>query len=116
MLQRTESNPSSKDEDEDSDNENENRTNHPKCGKAATLTRALEYIKHLETATQRLGNETNIMQTRIGAFEKLAMGGSMVGVQEMGIGMAQMQKGESATLESIQNGMFCERFQILLGP
>ncbi len=92
------------DDDEDSENE-EAKSNHPKCGKAATLTRALEYIKHLEIATQRLGDEANMLQTRIGAFEKLAMSGSVLKSSSV-LGLAGPQRKESATLETIQAGMF----------
>jgi len=105
VLQRTASMDSKMcDDDEDSENEKA-KTNHPKCGKAATLTRALEYIKHLEIATQRLGEEANVLQTRIGAFEKLAMSGSVLKSSSV-LGLAAPQRKESATLETIQAGMF----------
>ncbi|KAJ5051700.1 uncharacterized protein L3040_001473 [Drepanopeziza brunnea f. sp. 'multigermtubi'] len=73
---------------------------HPKYGKAAILTRALEYIQHLESTTQRLGSEVDSLKIRIGAFEKLAMGGSMIMV---GGGLDGPVLTKSETLESIQS-------------
>ncbi|KAE9369950.1 hypothetical protein N431DRAFT_547237 [Stipitochalara longipes BDJ] len=69
----------SDEECEDSDGEELNsKTTQQKYGKADVLSRALEYIKHLETATQRLGGEVDVLITRVGAFERLAMGGSIM--------------------------------------
>lgn len=107
-LQRSSSNESSKtcdDEDEEDDQE-DTKSAQQKCGKAATLTMALEYIKHLELAAQRLGDETCTLQTRIGAFEKLAMSGSMSrgnGVlPPVGLERIELVRKNSETLESIQ--------------
>lgn len=68
----------SNEEYEDSNREGVNlKTTQQRYGKADILTRALEYIKHLETNTQRLGGEVDVLITRVGAFEKLAMGRSL---------------------------------------
>lgn len=101
-LRRNSSNESKTDdgEEEASDNE-EGKASQQKCGKAATLTMALEYIKHLESAAQRLGDETGVLQTRIGAFEKLAMNGSAM----RGAGIPPptgSERKDRETLESIQ--------------
>jgi len=75
-----------------------------KYGKAAILTRALEYIKHLETTASKRGSELDVLKTRVGAFEKLAMRGIMLdsskcmGAQGVGVQV------KSETLESIQEG------------
>jgi hypothetical protein len=50
----------------------------PNCGKAEILTGAVEYIHHLERAIERLGSEVVLLETRVMAFEKLAMSGSIV--------------------------------------
>jgi len=42
-------------------------------GKSAMLTRALDYIKHLEAANQKLDAEGAILKTQLGAIEKFAM-------------------------------------------
>lgn len=49
-----------------------------KYGKAAILTRALEYIRHLEGTTRRMGEEVMGLKTRVGVFERLAMSGSVM--------------------------------------
>jgi len=73
-----------------------------KYGKAAILTRALEYIKHLENTTQRLGNEVDLLKNRVGAFEKLAMSGSIVLSDRVGLVASGMLVCKSETLESIR--------------
>ncbi|TVY48113.1 putative transcription factor [Lachnellula occidentalis] len=66
-----------------------------KYGKAAVLARALEYIKHLETTTQRLSGEVKALKVRMGGAE---MGGSVdEGAAEDGL---KLLTGD--TLESIQ--------------
>jgi len=67
---------------------------------------ALEYIKHLELAAQRLGGETSMLQTRINAVEKLAMSGSALraSIPPMGLERAGLERKNSETLESIQAG------------
>lgn len=60
----------SSDEGEQSDNEAVDRKNgQQKYGKAAVLTRALEYIQHLESTTQKLGDELLVLKERIIASE-----------------------------------------------
>lgn len=72
-----------------------------KYGKAAVLTRALDYIKHLETTTQRLGGEVKSLKVRMRDFE---MGASVdEGATEDGLLMT------GDTLESIQAGMVFSR-------
>ena len=67
------------DEEDDSDPDTaDKKTKQPKNGKAAILTRALRYIQHLEGAAQVLGDEIVALETRVGAFEKLAMSGRIV--------------------------------------
>jgi hypothetical protein len=66
------------DEEQDSDADGgDSKAGQQKYGKAAILTRALEYIKHLEMTTQKLGTELVVLKTRIGAFEKLALNGNI---------------------------------------
>jgi hypothetical protein len=47
-------------------------------GKAEILTKAAEYISHLEGTVERLDNELVVLSSRVLAFEKLAMSGSIV--------------------------------------
>lgn len=107
-LQRSSSNESSKtcEEEDEEDDQEDTKSSQQKCGKAATLTMALEYIKHLELAAQRLGDETCTLQTRIGAFEKLAMSGSMSRgngiLPPVGLERIEPVRKNSETLESIQ--------------
>jgi hypothetical protein len=94
-------------EGEESDEECMNsKTGQQKYGKAAILTRALEYICYLETTTQKLGGEVNVLKTRVGAFEKLAVNGSTIlgGNCVSAISSPAIVKSES--LESIQAGTF----------
>jgi len=80
---------------------------HQKDGKAAILTRALEYIKHLETTTDKIGGQLDVLKTRVGAFEKLAMRGSVV-LDSRCIGaQGILVQVKSQSLESIQDGMCC---------
>ncbi|KAF8862162.1 hypothetical protein BDZ45DRAFT_723303 [Acephala macrosclerotiorum] len=85
--------------DEDSEeDEIDSKSGQQKFGKAAVLTRALEYIKHLEQNTRRLGEEMDIMRLRIGAFERLARSGTAA------VNDCDMPKLSTAsTLESIQD-------------
>jgi len=90
--------------EEDSDGEGDSKSTQQKYGKAAILMRALEYIKHLEKTTQRLGSEVDTLKTRVGAFEKLAMSGSII-LNAGGIeAMSRPVLVKSETLESIQSG------------
>jgi hypothetical protein len=104
-LRRQSGSDSKSDEEaQDSDAEGiDSKTGQQKYGKAAILTRALEYIKHLESTTQRLGGEVDILKTRVGAFEKLAMSGSIVlnGKVAPQSGLVRVK---SETLETIQAG------------
>jgi hypothetical protein len=95
----------SADEGEDSDGEGvDSKTGQQKYGKAAVLTRALEYIQHLESTTQRLGNEVDVLKTRVGAFEKLAMSGSLILNVNGTAALNAPVEVKSETLESIQAG------------
>jgi hypothetical protein len=108
LSRRSSSDAKSDDEGEDSDAEAmDSKTAQQKYGKAAILTRALEYIKHLETTTQRLGGEVDVLKTRVGAFEKLAMSGSIV-LNGKGLGVQTVViPVKSETLETIQAGTLC---------
>ncbi|SPO04919.1 uncharacterized protein DNG_07604 [Cephalotrichum gorgonifer] len=50
-----------------------------KLNKATVLSKATEYIRHLEKRNNRLQDENQAMQQRIAAFEKLFMAGAMNG-------------------------------------
>jgi hypothetical protein len=50
-----------------------------KLNKATVLSKATEYIRHLEKRNNRLIDENSTMQARIAAFEKLFMAGAMNG-------------------------------------
>ncbi|TLD05926.1 uncharacterized protein PgNI_08688 [Pyricularia grisea] len=50
-----------------------------KLNKATVLSKATEYIRHLEKRNNRLMSENESMQQRISAFEKLFMAGAMNG-------------------------------------
>ncbi|KAL2126435.1 hypothetical protein VTI74DRAFT_925 [Chaetomium olivicolor] len=50
-----------------------------KLNKATVLSKATEYIRHLEKRNNRLIDENNSMQARIAAFEKLFMAGAITG-------------------------------------
>ncbi|KAF7544494.1 hypothetical protein G7Z17_g9914 [Cylindrodendrum hubeiense] len=50
-----------------------------KLNKATVLSKATEYIRHLEKRNNRLLDENTAMQARIAAFEKLFMAGAMNG-------------------------------------
>ncbi|KAK4103303.1 hypothetical protein N658DRAFT_557768 [Parathielavia hyrcaniae] len=50
-----------------------------KLNKATVLSKATEYIRHLEKRNNRLIEENSNMQARIAAFEKLFMAGAMTG-------------------------------------
>lgn len=91
-------------EEPDGEGADSNKVAQQKYGKAAILTRALEYIKHLESTAQRLGSELDGLKSRVGAFETLAMNGSMI---LSGNGLDTVSRPalkKSETLESIQSG------------
>jgi hypothetical protein len=94
--------PSSDDDDSDS-RESADRAEKQKHGKAAILTRALQYIKYLESTTQKLGAETDGLRMRVEAFETLAANGSM---ESPKIGSNHALSKKSETLEQIQSGMY----------
>ncbi|KAI0175239.1 hypothetical protein BJ166DRAFT_562195 [Pestalotiopsis sp. NC0098] len=50
-----------------------------KLNKATVLSKATEYIRHLEKRNNRLMEDNNQMQARIAAFEKLFLSGAMNG-------------------------------------
>lgn len=82
-----------------------------KYGKAAILTRALDYIKHLEDTSQRLGGEVSVLKNRVGAFEKLAMSGSIALSDRVGLVASGMWEGvKSETLESIRAGVYSSSY------
>ncbi|KAJ8128678.1 hypothetical protein O1611_g4954 [Lasiodiplodia mahajangana] len=53
-----------------------------KLNKATVLSKATEYIRHLEKRNSRLMDENAAMQQRIAAFEKLFMSGAMNGAMQ----------------------------------
>lgn len=92
----------SADEADDSDAEGvDSKIGQQKYGKAAILTRALEYIQHLESTSQRLGGEVTTLKIRVGAFEKLAMSGSMI-INSAGTPLNEPPVVKSETLQSIK--------------
>jgi hypothetical protein len=64
--------------DESKDDEDSSKDASYKYGKAAVLTRAVEYITHLEETMTVLGVEADILKARVLAFEKLAMSRTLV--------------------------------------
>lgn len=50
-----------------------------KLNKATVLSKATEYIRHLEKRNNRLMEENNAMQARVAAFEKLFLSGALNG-------------------------------------
>jgi hypothetical protein len=107
LCRHSSSESKSGDEAEDSDGEEvDSKTGQQKYGKAAVLTRALEYIQHLESTTQRLGSEVDVLKTRVGAFEKLAMSGSLILNGNGAAALNAPVEVKSETLESIQAGKF----------
>lgn len=54
-----------------------------KLNKATVLSKATEYIRHLEKRNNRLQDENSQMQQRIGAFEKLFMNGALSNMNPM---------------------------------
>jgi hypothetical protein len=104
-LSRRSSDAKSDEDGEASDTKDmDSKTWQQKYGKAVVLTRALAYIKHLETATKRLGGEVNVLVTRVGAFEKLAMSGGIV-LNMNGLGaQSVMSPVKTETLGGIQEG------------
>lgn len=93
----------STDEDDSDSRESADRAEKQKHGKAAILTRALQYIKYLESTTQKLGAETDGLRMRVEAFEKLAANGSM---EAPGMKSNHGETMKSETLEQIQTGMY----------
>ena len=90
--------------DDDSEGDVDGKAAQQKYGKAAILTRALEYIKHLENTTQRLGGDVESLKLRVGAFEKLAMSGNII-AKSGPLPSSEHVVVKSETLESIQAGM-----------
>lgn len=104
LSRQSSSDTKSDEEGQDSDAERmDSKTGQQKYGKAAILTRALEYIKYLESTTQRLGSEVDVLKTRVGAFEKLAMSGSIV-LNGKAAPQSGLVRVKSETLETIQAG------------
>jgi len=99
-LSRTSSSESrSGDECEDSDENGKDAQ--PKYGKAAILTRALDYIKHLESTTERLSNEVDLLKCRMGSSEIRTDGANWKGFDTSD----EKLQLKSETLKSIQTGM-----------
>ncbi|KAI9830121.1 MAG: hypothetical protein M1819_005798, partial [Sarea resinae] len=71
-------------DDEDDPEDLEGLTPAHKLNKATVLSKATEYIRHLEKRNKRLGDENVALKIRLNAFEKLAMTGS-IGVNNGGV-------------------------------
>jgi hypothetical protein len=80
------------------------KTEQQNYGKAAILTRSITYIQHLETTTQRLGNEALLLNTRVVAFERLAIAGSIATNSVTALNRPLAPRTE--TLQTIRAGMF----------
>lgn len=96
---RRDSASSERSDDEDSDGDSTAKQAQQKYGKADILVRALDYIKHLEMTTGRMGGELDVLNTRIEAFEQLAMNGI---IGNNGCSDHRKLSMRSETLESIQ--------------
>ena len=65
-----------------------------KLNKATVLSKATEYIQHLERRNKRLEDENSSLRTRIRAFEKLAIAGSInTGVSAGGTALPPRSQG-----------------------
>jgi hypothetical protein len=103
LWRRSSTDSKSGDEVEDSNIKAGEKKECQKYGKAAVLTRALEYIQYLEGIIQKSGDEVEGLKTRVGAFERLAMSGSVFmsnAPQPCGLLIPRQ------TLLSIQDGTF----------
>ena len=114
LWRRASTDSKSGDDGEDSDQDTlDKKMCRPKYGKAAILTRALEYIQHLEGTTQRLSDEVAGLQMRVGAFERLAMSGS---VDSSNASASPRGLARQETLLTVQAGMSFHDFvlQVLI--
>jgi molecular chaperone GrpE (heat shock protein) len=104
LWRRSSTDSKSGNEGENSDNEaTDKKTGQQKYGKADILTRALEYIQHLESTSARLGDEVGVLKKRVEAFEMLAMSGSII-VSKGAPAPNGLLTPKTETLESIQEG------------
>ena len=102
FWRRSSSDSKAGDEREDSDPQTvDKRTGQQKYGKAAILTRALEYIQHLESTNQSLSDEVAVLRTQAGGFEKYNMGSSGIVLNDI----AAPSELTNDTLQSVQAGM-----------
>ncbi|KAM0251678.1 hypothetical protein ACHAQJ_008092 [Trichoderma viride] len=69
-----------------------------KLNKATVLSKATEYIRHLEKRNNRLLDENGVMHQRIAAFEKLFMAGAMNG------SIPSMQQQQPTPMQYPQDG------------
>lgn len=101
-LRRSTSSSESSDEVDAGDPDGEDaKKREQKHGKAAVLTRALEYIHHLEYKTEKIGSDVDSLNLRVGACKKLAMSGGIV--LSNGI-VATKTSTKTEAVESIQAG------------
>jgi hypothetical protein len=98
-LSRTSSS-ESKSGDEGEDSDENGKDAQQKYGKAAILTRALDYIKHLESTTERLSDEVDFLKARMGGVDTGAKG---AGFYDSSSDVSLLK---SENLKSIQAGMF----------
>ncbi|KAH3975436.1 hypothetical protein HBH98_097330 [Parastagonospora nodorum] len=73
---RVMSRPNGKEEDDDPE-DLEGLTPAHKLNKATVLSKATEYIRHLEKRNKRLQDEVNTLKTRVESYEKMAISGPM---------------------------------------
>lgn len=100
FWRRSSSDSKAGDEREDSDPQTvDKRTGQQKYGKAAILTRALEYIQHLESTNESLSDEVAVLRAQAGTFEKYAMDGSGVVLNDIAA------PSELTELQGVQAGM-----------
>jgi len=88
----------------DLDNSDDGRRTSPdmeKYGKAAVIARATKYITFLENKNKEVSLQTALLNTRIDAFERLAISGSFNSDNKL-----PATPSETATLETITNGVF----------
>lgn len=88
----------------DLDNSDDGRRTSPdreKYGKAAVIARATKYITFLENKNKEVSLQTALLNTRIDAFERLAISGSFNSDNRL-----PATPSETAMLETITNGVF----------
>ncbi|KAH6723689.1 hypothetical protein BKA61DRAFT_14679 [Leptodontidium sp. MPI-SDFR-AT-0119] len=83
--------------EEYSNGQGDGKSSQQKYGKADILMKALEYIQYLEKTTQRLAGGVDTLKTRVGAFERLALRGSII------LNSNRMEGNEQTGIDEEQN-------------